>query len=99
MLSAERCGMTARTRLAARKDSPKKRRKERGLDEASRQNWWLGLGALTGLRFFAAIHVFMFHFGAGFAERSGAPRQIVTYLKNGYLGVSIFFVLSRFILT
>jgi len=43
MLSAERCGMTARTLLAARKDSPKKRRKERGLDEASRQNWWLGL--------------------------------------------------------
>src|SRR5258708_46188 len=41
----------------------------------------------------------MFHFGAGFAERSGAPRQIVTYLENGYLGVSIFFVLSGFILT
>lgn len=57
------------------------------------------IGALTGLRFFAAIHVFMFHFGAGFAERSGAPRQIVTYLENGYLGVSIFFVLSGFILT
>jgi peptidoglycan/LPS O-acetylase OafA/YrhL len=57
------------------------------------------IGALTGLRFCAAMYVFVFHFGTGFAERSGAPLQLVTFLSCGYLGVSIFFVLSGFILT
>jgi peptidoglycan/LPS O-acetylase OafA/YrhL len=57
------------------------------------------IGALTGLRFFAATYVFVFHFGAGFAQRSGLLDAIVTFLRNGFLGVSIFFVLSGFILT
>lgn len=57
------------------------------------------IGSLTGLRFFAALYVFTFHFGAGFAERIGVPTQVVTFLKNGYIGVSFFFVLSGFILT
>ncbi len=56
------------------------------------------LGALTGIRFIAAAMVLLFHFGAGFAARVGAPRPLVTLLGNGYLGVSLFFMLSGFII-
>jgi len=56
------------------------------------------LGALTGLRFIAAMAVYLFHFGAGFLERLSAPAPLVQLLKNGFIGVSIFFVLSGFIL-
>jgi peptidoglycan/LPS O-acetylase OafA/YrhL len=55
--------------------------------------------ALTGVRFFAAIAVLLFHYGASFLERSGIPSPIAQFLHNGYLGVSLFFVLSGFILT
>lgn len=54
--------------------------------------------SLTGLRFIAAMAVYLFHFGAGFLERVGAPTPFVNILKNGYFGVSIFFILSGFIL-
>ena len=57
------------------------------------------LPALTGVRFLAAFYVLVFHFGAAFAERHGAPRLLCNFLNHGYLGVSIFFVLSGFILT
>jgi peptidoglycan/LPS O-acetylase OafA/YrhL len=57
------------------------------------------LPALTGLRFFAALAVLLFHFGAGLAERGGVPSAVARLLQNGYLGVSLFFVLSGFILT
>ena len=56
------------------------------------------LRALTGIRFIAAAMVLLFHFGAGFAARVGAPRPAVTFLGNGYLGVSLFFMLSGFII-
>lgn len=55
--------------------------------------------ALTGVRFFAAFAVLLFHYGATFAERSGIPIPIAQVLHNGYLGVSLFFILSGFILT
>jgi peptidoglycan/LPS O-acetylase OafA/YrhL len=55
--------------------------------------------ALTGVRFLAAIAVLMFHYGATFSDRSGVPFPITQALHNGYLGVSLFFVLSGFILT
>jgi len=55
--------------------------------------------ALTGIRFIAAFSVLLFHSGAGFASHHNAPRFIVNTLENGYLGVSIFFMLSGFILT
>ncbi|ASF45693.1 acyltransferase family protein [Methylovulum psychrotolerans] len=55
--------------------------------------------ALTGLRFFAASMVFLFHSGAGFALKIGAPISVVNFLSNGFLGVSLFFVLSGFVLT
>ena len=57
------------------------------------------LHGLTGLRFVAAMLVLLFHYGAGFADRAGAPAPIVTLLENGYLGVSLFFMLSGFIIT
>ena len=55
--------------------------------------------ALTGIRFFAAFAVLLFHYGATFLEHSGVPGPIAQFLHNGYLGVSLFFVLSGFILT
>jgi peptidoglycan/LPS O-acetylase OafA/YrhL len=57
------------------------------------------LPALTGIRFFAAMAVFFFHFGAALSMRLGAPAPLTQLLKNGYLGVSVFFVLSGFIMT
>jgi peptidoglycan/LPS O-acetylase OafA/YrhL len=58
-----------------------------------------GMPALTSLRFFAALSVLFFHFGAGAAEEFGAPKPLISILKNGYLGVTFFFILSGFILT
>jgi len=42
----------------------------------------------------AAIGVLLYHYGASFLERSGIPHPIAQLLHNGYLGVSLFFVLS-----
>ncbi|KUR75565.1 acyltransferase [Novosphingobium sp. Fuku2-ISO-50] len=56
------------------------------------------LPALTGVRFFAAAAVLLFHYGAGFSDRIHAPSPIRHVLHNGYLGVSLFFVLSGFII-
>ena len=55
--------------------------------------------ALTGLRFFAALAVFLFHFGASWSARAHFPAPITTFLKHGYMGVSVFFILSGFILS
>src|SRR5262245_17710234 len=52
------------------------------------------LPALTGARFFAALFVMLFHFGA----RSRMPAWLVTVLEHGRAGVSFFFVLSGFCL-
>src|SRR6201986_260098 len=57
------------------------------------------LPALTGIRFVAAIQVVLFHFGAGFAQRHGAPRPIANLLTNGWSAVTLFFILSGFILS
>jgi peptidoglycan/LPS O-acetylase OafA/YrhL len=53
------------------------------------------LNALTGIRFFAAIYVVLFHFAGSCKWISVAVDKIVQY---GYIGVSIFFVLSGFVL-
>jgi peptidoglycan/LPS O-acetylase OafA/YrhL len=54
------------------------------------------LPALTSLRFFAAFHVVMFHlYTMHILEGSGMYRKLASI---GYVGVSLFFVLSGFIL-
>lgn len=54
------------------------------------------LPALTSLRFFAALHVFVFHmYAMKIANTAGWTRQVSSI---GYVGVSFFFVLSGFIL-
>jgi peptidoglycan/LPS O-acetylase OafA/YrhL len=52
------------------------------------------LPALTGIRFFAAMWVLVFHT----MPRTGLPWPLVRVASAGYLGVSLFFVLSGFIL-
>ncbi|HEX7026120.1 MAG TPA: acyltransferase [Gammaproteobacteria bacterium] len=68
------------------------------------------LPALTGVRFFAIFHIFMFHLWdlynlekpdkfadlmIGFA---GLPETLVTFISHGWLSTSFFFLLSGFIL-
>lgn len=57
------------------------------------------LPQLTTLRFFAAMYVLVFHSGTSMLERNGLTGPTLNFLKNGYLGVSFFFILSGFILT
>jgi peptidoglycan/LPS O-acetylase OafA/YrhL len=54
------------------------------------------LPALTSLRFFAAMHVFMFHLYA--IQIAVFPGFLGNLQQLGYVGVSLFFVLSGFIL-
>jgi peptidoglycan/LPS O-acetylase OafA/YrhL len=56
------------------------------------------LPALTGIRIFAAYYVVMLHTGSGYFGRHGAPQVILRLLDKGYMAVSLFFVLSGFIL-
>ena len=57
------------------------------------------LPALTGIRFLAAMHVVFFHFGAGFAMRHHASIFVLNFLQNGWTAVTLFFILSGFILS
>ncbi|TPI37972.1 acyltransferase [Mesorhizobium sp. B2-9-1] len=52
------------------------------------------LAQLTSLRFFAALYVLAYHS----ANIDGAPHLFASFVQNGYLGVSFFFLLSGFIL-
>ena len=54
------------------------------------------LRALTGLRFFAAFGVVLFHFGIAYLV--GAPAWTLRIVAWGRVGVSLFFILSGFIL-
>ena len=56
------------------------------------------LPALTGIRIFAAYYVVMLHTGAGYFGRHGAPELVLRVLDKGYMAVSLFFILSGFIL-
>lgn len=55
------------------------------------------LAALTGLRFFAAAHVVLYHY-AGPALPQGTPDGLRHAVAHGYVGVSFFYLLSGFIL-
>jgi peptidoglycan/LPS O-acetylase OafA/YrhL len=54
------------------------------------------LPALTGLRFIAALQVLLFHL---YPHQPGASPWVDAVVGTGYVGVSLFFVLSGFILT
>jgi len=54
------------------------------------------LGALTGLRYGAAIWVVLFHFAP--VQSPGVPRFLRDFIELGYLAVALFFVLSGFVL-
>lgn len=54
------------------------------------------LDALTGLRFFAALAVVLYHETSPHFD--GAPAWLERYLSSGYVSVSLFFVLSGYIL-
>lgn len=56
------------------------------------------LDCLTGLRFIAALYVFIFHFDMLF-PLTFLPESLQEVIKQGPLGVNLFFVLSGFILT
>jgi hypothetical protein len=55
------------------------------------------LGALTTLRFFAALHVVLFHMRV-VRILDGGPWWYQNFASIGYVGVNLFFVLSGFIL-
>lgn len=66
--------------------------------------------ALTGIRFFAIFHIFLFHlwtlydldkpeqFSTLLAGFANLPPTLVTFLSHGWLSTSFFFLLSGFIL-
>ncbi len=53
--------------------------------------------ALTGLRFFAAMGVVLYHFASTIAARG--PRIPANLVDSGYVAVSFFYVLSGFVLS
>ncbi|MBN8229205.1 acyltransferase [Corallococcus macrosporus] len=55
------------------------------------------LDALTGLRFLAALHVVLFHFGTPCLQ-GVAPEWMVQVVASGYASVGVFFLLSGFVL-
>ena len=57
------------------------------------------LPALTGIRFVAAMQVVFFHFGATFAVQHHFPQPLAICLGNGWTAVTLFFLLSGFILS
>lgn len=58
------------------------------------------LNALTGIRFIAALHVVLFHYLNPARLDLAHPAHYATYhlIRYGYVGVSVFFVLSGFVL-
>jgi peptidoglycan/LPS O-acetylase OafA/YrhL len=54
------------------------------------------LDSLTGLRFFAALHVVLFHFSWPYLGT--APEGFRNWVAAGYSAVGVFFVLSGFVL-
>jgi peptidoglycan/LPS O-acetylase OafA/YrhL len=56
------------------------------------------LPALTGIRFFAAFYVVLFHSLPWALKHYALPQPVQTFFGNGYLAVALFFVLSGFIL-
>ena len=70
-------------------DDPRTRVKKPGVSRPA------SLKALTSIRFFAALHVALYHLVRPFSKWG----PLGPAMENGYSGVSFFFVLSGFILT
>jgi peptidoglycan/LPS O-acetylase OafA/YrhL len=56
------------------------------------------LGALTGIRFFAAMYVVLFHSRVGAIVKGHGFTAAGNLVQNGFLAVPLFFLLSGFIL-
>lgn len=56
------------------------------------------IDALTGIRFFAAAWVVLFHFGDELRSIFPGWRHAERFTASGYLGVDLFFILSGFII-
>jgi len=56
------------------------------------------LPALTGIRFFAAFYVVLFHSLPWVSKHYDLPKPMQIFFVNGYLAVALFFLLSGFIL-
>jgi peptidoglycan/LPS O-acetylase OafA/YrhL len=56
------------------------------------------LPALTGIRFLAAFYVVLFHGLPWLQQKFTLPNALQIFFRNGYIAVSLFFVLSGFIL-
>jgi peptidoglycan/LPS O-acetylase OafA/YrhL len=57
------------------------------------------LEALSALRFFAALYVFLVHaYAMHLLERARAPRWFIQFSSMGYAAVTFFFILSGFVL-
>lgn len=68
------------------------------------------LSALSGIRFFAVLHIFCFHLWTIYSQEKppgmenllrdmgNMPETLLTYLANGWMSTSFFFLLSGFIL-
>jgi peptidoglycan/LPS O-acetylase OafA/YrhL len=68
------------------------------------------LGPLTGIRFFAAMHIFWFHINAmhqapipddswRYHLLDSLPSGVLNFVEHGYCSTSLFFILSGFILS
>jgi len=59
------------------------------------------ISILTGIRFFAAFHVVLYHNLFLFGEEAieSIPSLIYSFIQKGEAAVSFFFILSGFILT
>lgn len=79
--------------------------------QASSANVFDGhMPALTGIRFFAIYHIFLFHLWAAYNSKKpeglenvlmglgDTPQTLAVFLSNGWMSTSLFFLLSGFIL-
>ena len=85
-------------------------RKEHAQQGSTESNNSYHLPALTGIRFFAIFHIFMFHLWSLYwspkpEEMSGmlsgfdnVSTTLGAFLSNGWVSTSLFFLLSGFIL-
>lgn len=55
--------------------------------------------SLSGLRFLAALFIFSFHFGSSYLSKNSHFKMLGFFVGHGFLCVSLFFILSGFVIT